>query len=366
MCELQCCALLHDGGTYNPDMLDLNKDTKAATYWFQCFRDMIAKFATQASASSVEEQEQNLPGTAMERAEQFRIAYLQKLEEYERSVELHESTNTRLGIRELLEMNETLLRRYGFTDPWLKQKKTENTAAITLLQARLEEIDAVENISQRWTELVRGVLAGNMFDWGAQAVTDILRNDTSFGLHAALDKIQKRPWLMDNLDSWLQRMQTHAHKCAVIFVDNSGVDVILGIIPFARELLRRGTKVLLCGNTEPSLNDVTYSELLDIVERCCSYCDIISKAKETQQLLVFANGQRGPCLDFRALPVELCRAITANETDLLVIEGMGRALHTNLYAKFSCETLKLAVIKNKWLANRLGGDTFSVICKYES
>lgn len=30
---------------------------------------------------------------------------------------------------------------------------------------------------------------------------------------------------------------------AVIFVDNSGADIILGILPFARELLRRGTKV---------------------------------------------------------------------------------------------------------------------------
>lgn len=30
---------------------------------------------------------------------------------------------------------------------------------------------------------------------------------------------------------------------AVIFVDNSGADVILGILPFARELLRRGTQV---------------------------------------------------------------------------------------------------------------------------
>ena len=32
---------------------------------------------------------------------------------------------------------------------------------------------------------------------------------------------------------------------AVIFVDNSGADIILGILPFARELLRRGTKVCL-------------------------------------------------------------------------------------------------------------------------
>ena len=30
---------------------------------------------------------------------------------------------------------------------------------------------------------------------------------------------------------------------AVIFVDNAGSDVVLGILPFARELLRRGTKV---------------------------------------------------------------------------------------------------------------------------
>lgn len=63
---------------------------------------------------------------------------------------------------------------------------------------------------------------------------------------------------------------------------------------------------------------------------------------------------------------ELCDAMIEHKTDLLIIEGMGRSLHTNLYAKFNCETLKLAVVKNKWLANRLGGDTFSVICKYEN
>lgn len=54
------------------------------------------------------------------------------------------------------------------------------------------------------------------------------------------------------------------------------------------------------------------------------------------------------------------------KTDLIILEGMGRALHTNLNAKFKCDTLKLAVIKNKWLANRLNGDIFSIICKYET
>ena len=42
-------------------------------------------------------------------------------------------------------------------------------------------------------------------------------------------------------------MKGPSHRCAVVFVDNSGIDIILGIFPFARELLNNGTSVrLLC------------------------------------------------------------------------------------------------------------------------
>ena len=43
-------------------------------------------------------------------------------------------------------------------------------------------------------------------------------------------------------------LQGPPHKLAVIFVDNSGVDIILGMFPFVRELLSRGTKVNLLPN----------------------------------------------------------------------------------------------------------------------
>lgn len=33
------------------------------------------------------------------------------------------------------------------------------------------------------------------------------------------------------------------YKRALLFVDNSGADVVLGMIPLARELLRNGTEV---------------------------------------------------------------------------------------------------------------------------
>ena len=58
--------------------------------------------------------------------------------------------------------------------------------------------------------------------------------------------------------------------------------------------------------------------------------------------------------------------------DRLITELIGycfsfifRAVHTNYDAKFTCESIKLAVIKNRWLAQRLGGDMYSVVFRYE-
>ena len=62
----------------------------------------------------------------------------------------------------------------------------------------------------------------------------------------------------------------------------------------------------------------------------------------------------------------LVDAMMEQNVDLIVLEGMGRAIHTNLYARFQCETLKVAVLKNRWLAQRLGGEMFAVIFKYEN
>lgn len=61
----------------------------------------------------------------------------------------------------------------------------------------------------------------------------------------------------------------------------------------------------------------------------------------------------------------LATVVRERGTDLVIIEGMGRAIHTNYYAMLNCESLKLAVIKNSWLAERLGGKIFSVVFKYE-
>ena len=56
-------------------------------------------------------------------------------------------------------------------------------------------------------------------------------------------------------------------RCSAIFIDNSGVDVVLGVLPFVVDLLKRGTDVLLCANNRPVLNDVTHGELTVILQR---------------------------------------------------------------------------------------------------
>lgn len=54
---------------------------------------------------------------------------------------------------------------------------------------------------------------------------------------------------MDDFDVFKERMlgagdkKPLPHKRALLFVDNSGADIVLGMLPLARELLRRGTEV---------------------------------------------------------------------------------------------------------------------------
>jgi type II pantothenate kinase len=71
-----------------------------------------------------------------------------------------------------------------------------------------------------------------------------------------------RPESFNHVTPLKNRILQKPYKKSVIFVDNSGADIILGILPFVRYLLKSGTHVILAANTYPSVNDVTVT--LDI------------------------------------------------------------------------------------------------------
>jgi type II pantothenate kinase len=66
--------------------------------------------------------------------------------------------------------------------------------------------------------------------------------------------------------------------------------------------------------------------------------------------------------------VQLSRIIpdlnTAADADLVILEGMGRGVESNLDAEFSCDAINLAMIKDAAVAGRHGGKVFDVVCRF--
>lgn len=53
----------------------------------------------------------------------------------------------------------------------------------------------------------------------------------------------------------------------MIFVDNSGADLILGIVPLVREMLKKNGNVILVANARPAYNDITLPELQSVLHQ---------------------------------------------------------------------------------------------------
>uniref|UniRef100_T1HMW0 4'-phosphopantetheine phosphatase n=1 Tax=Rhodnius prolixus TaxID=13249 RepID=T1HMW0_RHOPR len=249
---------------------------------------------------------------------------------------------------------------FGVFNSSYKVKTNEIKAAMNYLPKWLTYFDGLPT-NERHTEIAKSLLAGNMFDWGSKEINLLfLANSLDFRL--ALKKLSGRPWPKDDLDLWLQRMNEPAHKFAAIFPDNCGFDFILGIIPFARELIKRGTKVVLCVNVEPVLNDVTVYEVKYILDEISKICPIIGNAYKTNQLFISKHSRCSTCLDLRYVNHEF--AELSPELDLLMIDGMGRSIHTNFDAEYQIECLKVATIKDNWLSKEITGQEFAAIFSY--
>ncbi len=338
-------------------------------------------------------------------------------------------------------------------------------------------------------------------------------------------ELANRPWRVDDFDAFCDRVygprgdpsapaadpdadpRPPPFRRVMIFVDNAGADIVLGMLPFLRELLRLKCEVVLVANSLPAINDITAPELRSLLSAAAEVCPIIKAARtaakkvecgagfgpgtappfpgmgrrqpslgdlaalslqqqqqqplhhhhhhhhhlaggspaapgspgvrggpgaftfdkhlpnsdltalgglvwQQQQptrggsgsvgearlsadslgsgsggtptptaaaaaaasqrlsgppearLFVVASGTGGPCLDLRRVPATLADATVG--VDLLVIEGMGRAIHTNLYAAFKCDSLKLAMIKTERLAKKLfNGKLYDCVCLYQ-
>lgn len=263
---------------------------------------------------------------------------------------------------DLCKLREQALRAAGFQDIFRSIKQKENEGALELLGEVLQEIDDIADPRQRWEAVVRGVFAGNIFDLGCAATTDMYHQD-GISFHGTREKLLPRPWVIDCLEQLLDRLTTHTYHQAVLFVDNAGADVVLGMLPLARELLKRGTSVVVAANSLPSINDITAAELDAMLPLLCQADCTLCKGVSSGKLKVVASGNDLPVIDLTKLSTELVEV--CQHADLIVLEGMGRSIETNLNALFTVDCLRVGMIKHPEVAAALGGRLYDCVCKFE-
>ncbi|XP_072442405.1 4'-phosphopantetheine phosphatase isoform X5 [Chiloscyllium punctatum] len=205
--QLVNLPLLLDASSYVPDTVDLTEDAMAREYWLSCFEDALDGVVKRAVAS----QPQSLD--AAERAEKFRQKYRHKLQTLRHQPFAYGS----LTVRSLLDTREHCLNEFNFPDPYSKVKQRENDIALKHFQKVVQALESL-SMEERQFALVKGLLAGNVFDWGAKAVSDVLETNSAFGFEEAKKRLQARPWLVDAYNDWLERLKSTGQR-----VGNSGL-----------------------------------------------------------------------------------------------------------------------------------------------
>ncbi|KAK9129184.1 hypothetical protein Sjap_009671 [Stephania japonica] len=327
------------------------KATPTEISWVDLFLNSVTSFRQRA------ENDTTVPD-AHSKAEKFAQRYTEMLEEMKKDPESHGGPPDCIL---LCRLREQVLRELGFRDIFKKVKDEENAKAISLFGDVVHLNDSIEEEDTRVENLVRGIFAGNIFDLGSAQLAEIFAKD-GMSFLASCQNLVPRPWVIDDLNAFKLKWSKKLWKKVIIFVDNSGADIILGILPFARELLRHGSQVVvLAANDLPSINDVTYSELIEIVSKLKDENGNLLGV-DASNLFIANSGNDLPVIDLTRVSQEL--AYLATDADLVILEGMGRGIETNLYAQFKCDSLKIGMVKHPEVAQFLGGRLYDCVFKY--
>lgn len=346
--------LLADPESYVACPWDLGTDGKRRDYWLGVFRrqwqSLLQHALSEAKDRGVD------ASAACEQADRCFTDYLDTVTQQPQAF-------GRLDVLSICQHREDALRAAGIADPYRLLKDTENERALALLPALLGELDEALEVD-RDRLIIEGVFAGNIFDMGAEH-TQKMFEEGAVDFASVRAKLKPRPWRYDALDRWSAKLRDKPYRAAVLFVDNAGLDVVLGMIPLARYLLQQGTAVVLSANTEPSLNDVTQSELVGLADRIAGFDPVTQNALQTKQLRLVESGNWAPLMDLTKVSPELAAACDELPIDLVVLEGMGRSMESNPDCKLTCDVLRLAMVKDLGVAESFDAELFDLVMRYE-
>lgn len=268
----------------------------------------------------------------------------------------------RLMTIDLTRFRNYWLRKYNWLDPYWQIKARENAIAADLYPRVVQWIDATA-AECRWELLFRGVFAGNMFDLGSPKTIEMYeRGEINF--QTIIERVPPRPWFIDGADALIERFGPPArYRQALIFVDNAGSDIVLGVLPLAREMARAGMRVVLAANDGPALNDITAVELAPLLARLAERDHVLADLLKADRLTSIGSGGDTPLIDLGNVSVE-CNSEAAR-SDLVVLEGMGRGVESNWDQQFTCDVCRLAMLKDESVVRHHKAKLFDAVCRFD-
>ncbi len=348
---------LADPSTYVACSWDLSRDAEGREHWVSFFKrhlETILKLATEA----VHVRAGDL-ADAGRRGDACRAEFHRVFDAF--AGDPHGAGKQgadRVTILVLDTWRDAILRRHGFVDAFIDLKDRENGAALPMLAEVCRQMDACSTEAEQLRAAIEGVFAGNIFDMGAEATAKaFLSGGPDF--FATRKSLAPRPWLIDDYDALAHRLLSGPrHRKAVYFIDNAGSDFILGATPLIRWLAQRGTAVVIAANERPTLNDMTIHD----VDRWWPKIRAAAPSLDGLPISMVSTGTGEPLIDLLGVSADLNAA--AADADLVILEGMGRGVESNLDAAFNCDTVNLAMIKDHIIARRNGGKMYDVVCRF--
>ncbi|MGC4032760.1 MAG: ARMT1-like domain-containing protein [Tepidisphaeraceae bacterium] len=349
MSKLVPFVKLKDASTYRACRWDMRTDHESREYWVAFFKKHVHTILNLGFEMAIARNQPAEP--VRERMAACVKAFNARFDAFNANPQYDKPVT----ILTLDEWRDGLIREHGFVDPFEDLKNRENAGVIGLLPKVCRQHDAMEG-TELFQAVVEGVFAGNIFDMGAAGSAQLLL-DGKLDFFETRKKLPARPWLVDSFDAFADKAKV-GWKKAVFFVDNAGSDFVLGAVPMMRYLARRGAKVVLACNERPTLNDMTFYDVQNwwpkILEAEPSIAEL--------PIQIVSTGTSEPLIDLLAVSPELNDA--AADADLVIMEGMGRGVESNLDADFACDAANLAMIKDHIVAKRLNGKLYDVVCRF--
>ncbi|KAI8553861.1 hypothetical protein RHMOL_Rhmol05G0048500 [Rhododendron molle] len=303
------------------------KPTPTELSWIDLFLNSVPSFRKRA------ESDETVPDAHI-KAEKFAQRYTELLEDFKKDPESHGGPPDCIL---LCRLREQVLRELGFRDIFKKVKDEENEKAISLFGDVVRLNDAIDDGAKSVENLIRGIFAGNIFDLGSAELAELFSKD-GISFLASCQNLVPRPWVIDDLDAFTLKWSRKSWKTA------SSI-----------------RNVVLAANDLPSINDVTYPELVEIISKLKDANGQLAGV-DASNLLIANSGSDLPVIDLTSISQEL--AYLASDADLVILEGMGRGIETNLYAQFKCDSLKIGMVKHAEVAQFLGGRLYDCVFKF--